>query len=142
MLSRAADCRDRCYGIIDKDILVNFGFFSRHPAPLLGDLEVHFDHAYWYMYGGWTAAEYRGRRLHGRGVLGGSLEILEGGATALVTVTEWTHYPSIISSLRMGWQPSGKLVCLGSGPRRMFFATKKAKALGMCFEPREKGGST
>jgi hypothetical protein len=93
------------------------------------------------MYGGWTAMEYRGRRLHGRGVLGGSLEILEGGVSALVTVAEWTHYPSIISSLRMGWQPSGKLICLGTGPRRKFFATKRAKELGMRFEPYEEGGT-
>lgn len=141
MLSRAADCGDRCYGIIDKDKLVNFGFFSRHPAPLQSDLEVHFDQTYWYMYGGWTAAEYRGRRLHGRGVLGGSLEIFEGGASALVTVTEWTHYPSINSALRMGWQLSGKLFCLGTGPRRKIFATKRAKALGMRLETHEEGGT-
>jgi hypothetical protein len=141
MLIRASDCGDRCYGLIDKGNLVNFGFFSRHSTPLLGDLEVHFDEACWYMSGGWTAAEYRGRRLHGRGVLGGSQEVLEGGVSALVTVTEWTHYASTISTLRMGWQPSGKLVCLGSGPRRKFFATKRAKALGMRFGPYEEGGS-
>ncbi len=114
-LSRAAECGDLCYGVLDGNRLTNMGLFSNQPTPLLGDLEIHFDPAHWYMYGGWTHPAYRGRRLHARSVLGGALELFDRGAPALVTVAEMTNYPSIVSALRMGWRRSGKLYCVGAG---------------------------
>ncbi len=131
MLLHAARCGNLCYAVLDGKRLANIGFFSNRPTPLMGDLEIHFDTTYWYMYGAWTIPEYRGQRLHARSVLGGALELFGRGIPALVTVAEMTNYPSIISAVRMGWQYSGKLYCLRVGTRSRCGATAKARAFGM-----------
>ena len=130
-LTTAVRRDDRCCTVLDGLVLANVGFFTCQAAPLLRDLVIHFGPGEWYMYGGWTHPDYRGRRLHGRSTVSGILALLEEGAPRLLTVAERTNFPSIISALRMGWIFRGNLACLGTGQRRRYWASKGARKLGM-----------
>jgi hypothetical protein len=127
---------DACYVVLDGERLANIGFYSSRPTPVLNDLVVHFDPPYWYMYGGFTPVAYRGRRLHALGVLGGALELFDRQIPGLVTVYERTNYRSMVSALRMGWQPCGTLYRIGVWPWMYLSRTAAARAVGMHLEPR------
>ena len=126
---------DACYLVLEGERLANVGFYTSRPVQLRNDLVVHFDPPCWYMYGAFTPAAYRGRRLHALGVLGGALELFERGVPGLVGVYELTNYRSMASTLRMGWRPCGTLYRVGVGPWMRVGNTAGARAVGMHLEP-------
>jgi hypothetical protein len=133
----AATRGDACYAVLDAERLANLALYASRPTPVLNDLIVHFDRPYWYMYGAFTPPPYRGRRLHGLGVLGGALELFDRGVPELVTVYERTNYASMVSALRMGWKPCGRLSRIGIGPWTRHGRTAETHATGMRLEQRQ-----
>ena len=129
-----------CYAVLDGERLANIGFYANRPTPILNDLIVHFDSRYWYMYGAFTPAAYRGHRLHAFGVLGAAQELFARQVPALVGVYERTNYRSMVSALRMGWRQCGTMYRLRLGPWTRISRSTGARALGMRLEPRRGGG--
>lgn len=127
---------DLCYAVLSAGRPVNLGFYARRATPVLNDLMVHFAPPYWYMYGGYTDPEHRGRRLHALGVLRASLELFGHGVPALVTLYERTNYRSMVSALRMGWRPCGTLYRVGAGGWMRVGRSAGARAIGMHLERR------
>jgi len=130
---------DACYAVLDGGRLASFSCYSPHPTPILNDLMVGFDPPRWYMYGAWTPVSHRGRRLHGLGVIGASLELFERGVPALVGVYERTNYRSMVSAQRMGWKPCGTLFRLGVGHWTRLGGSAEAQRIGIRLERRELG---
>jgi SAM-dependent methyltransferase len=131
VVGEAVERGDACYAVLDGDRLANIGFYASNATPLLNDLVVHFEEPSWYMYGAYTPEAYRGYRLHGRGVVGGCLGLFDRGAPSLVTLYERTNYRSMVSALRMGWQPCGSIYRIGIGPWTHLGRTARAREIGM-----------
>lgn len=134
----AADRGDVCFGVLDSGRLANMAWFSPRPTPLVGDLVVRFEPPAWYMYGAWTPPEYRGRRLHAVGLIGGALSLFDQGVPELVTVYERTNYRTIVSTMRMGWTRRGRLHRIGAGPWDRTGRDAGAAQAGMSLELRDR----
>jgi hypothetical protein len=127
---------DACFGVIDAGRLANISFYASGPTPVTRDLVVRVDEPGWYMYGAYTPAPYRGRRLHALGVLRAALELFERGVPALFGVYERTNYRSMVSAHRMGWRPCGTLTRVGLGRRTRLRRDAEAERSGMRLERR------
>ena len=122
---------DAVYVVLDGDRLASIGFYAEGPTPILNDLVIHFDSPARYMYGGYTQAAYRGRRLHALGILRAARELFDHHVPLLVSVCERTNYPAVVSVHRMGWQPCGAVYRVGVGPWMWFGQTAAARTIGM-----------
>lgn len=122
---------DQCFGVLDGGRLANIGFYASGPTPILGDLVVGFEPPARYMHGAFTAPEYRGRRLHGAGVVAALIALFERGVPRLVTVYERTNYRSMVSAQRMGWRNRGAMWRVGAGGRNIVRRDSEAAAARM-----------
>jgi hypothetical protein len=141
-IAREAALRgDSCFALLDRGRLVSVGFYAQQATPIVGDLVVDFDQPAWYMYGAFTAPEYRGAGLHGAGVIAAALALFERGVPRLVGVYERTNYRSMVSALRMGWTRCGSLSRVGIGGRTRLSGTRRAREAGMRLRLRERPGA-
>lgn len=131
---RALAQGDLCYALLDSGRPVNLCLFSNGLTHLVDDLYVRFDATWWYMYGGYTHPDWRGRRLHAIGVVRGFRELQKQGVDRLVTLYERTNYRSLVSLRRMGWQPCGTLWRLGVAGHSRLGRSKRARGQGISLE--------
>jgi hypothetical protein len=123
-IERALDKGDRCYGALDGDKLVSFGWYSTRPTAVSDELLLHFDTDYAYMYKGYTLPEYRGKRLHGIGMARALRAYTEEGQKGLVSYVESTNFASLKSCYRMGYQDFGQIFCIKLGESYVIHGTK------------------
>src|SRR5262249_54137505 len=64
-LDQALAKGDRCYAILEDDILASYGWYSRGDTHITDELVLRFNPEWIYMYKGYTLPRYRGLRLHG-----------------------------------------------------------------------------
>lgn len=108
---------DRCYAILDNDILASYGWYANTSTPITSNLTLQFNPGYIYMYKGFTNPDYRGQRLHAIGMTRALDEHLKMGYKGLVSYVEDTNYRSLHSVYRMGYEDFGKVHILKLGGR-------------------------
>lgn len=106
---------DRCYGALDGDALVAYGWYSNRPTAVTAiadDMILHFDPSYSYMYRGYTVPEYRGKRLHGIGMARAMEALVQGGSAGLVSVVDSGNFASLASCYRLGYRSFGQIIAV------------------------------
>jgi len=105
----ALDAGDECYAIMDGTVLASYGWYSKAPTLVDGDLRLHFNRQYVCMYKGFTSKPYRGRRLHGMGMILALNEYRNQGFKGLVAYVESNNFDSLKSCFRMGYKTCGHM---------------------------------
>ena len=109
-LRHALERGDKCYGILDGDLLASYGWYSTVPTRIYPpDLVLHFNPDYVYMYKGYTHPNYRGQRLHAIGMTKALQAYLDRQFKGLVSYVESTNFSSLKSTYRMGYKNIGKI---------------------------------
>lgn len=126
---------DQCYGILDGDRLVSFGWYSRRPTKISEDLCFHFDSRHAYMYKGFTSPDYRGQRLHAIGMTWALKLLRERGADGLVSYVDANNFDSLRSCYRMGYRDIGQIYCLRAADHYWIRADAACRELGLSLEP-------
>jgi hypothetical protein len=108
-VQNALDAGDECYAILDGRTLASYGWYSKAPTPVDGDLRLHFDPRYMYMYKGFTSKSYRGQRLHAIGMMLALNEYRDQGFKGLVAYVESNNFDSLKSCYRMGYKTCGRI---------------------------------
>jgi len=127
---------DRCYGIVDGNILASYGWYSTKPTvALTDDLELHFDPSFVYMYKGFTHERYRGQRLHAAGMALALQEYRAEGSRGIVSYVESNNFSSLKSCYRMGYAAFGRIVVLRAIGRYFIHASEGCKARGFDLVP-------
>lgn len=139
-VSQALLAGDECYAICDGGKLVSYGWHSLHATPLgPPELVVHFSPGYVYRYKGFTAAGYRGRRLHAIGMTRALVHYRTKGYRGLICYVESTNFDSMKSCARMGYEVFGSVYLLRIFGRTFAFSTPGCKRFGFriqCTAPR------
>ncbi len=100
---------DDCYAIVEGNALASYGWYSKVPTPVDRDLRLHFSPQYVYMYKGFTAKAYRGKRLHAIGMTLALNEYRNQGFRGLVAYVESNNFDSLKSCYRMGYKTCGHI---------------------------------
>lgn len=125
------DRGDRCYAILDGDQLAAYSWYSTRPTVVFGDMYLHFDPAFCYMYNGYTHPDYRGQRLHGIGMARALQALVEDGVQGLVSVVDTDNVRSLRSCFRMGYRRFGVIRIIGRGERTWVHASAGCAAYGV-----------
>jgi hypothetical protein len=104
---------DECYAIRDGEALAAYGWYSfgRTPVGMRG-LVLAFSPGHVYMYKGFTAARYRGRRLHAIGMTRALHHYVGRGYKGIVSYVEAANLESLRSCQRMGYRRFGSIYVL------------------------------
>lgn len=100
---------DRCYAILDGDVLASYGWYSNKETSIDDALALRFDRDWIYMYKGYTDPAYRGQRLHAIGMFRALQAWCEEGFRGLVSYVEANNFSSLKSCYRMGYVDIGNI---------------------------------
>ncbi len=125
---------DECYGILEGDRLASVGWYSAVPTMICDNLRFCFDRRYVYMYNGFTDPEYRGQRLHARGMTSALRQFRERGAEGLVSYVDATNFDSQRSCYRMGYTDVGQIYCLRARDCYWIHADASCRRVGISVE--------
>lgn len=129
-LRRAFSRGDRCYAIFDGDALASHGWYSNLPTPIDEQLVLHFGEAYTYMYKGFTAPAYRGKRLHAVGMCRALRAVTEEGKSGLISWVLSNNFASLRSVARMGYVIFGTAYAIQVGRRIFTYETGECRKHG------------
>jgi hypothetical protein len=101
---------DYCMAVFDRDKLVSYGWYSNQPTQINDELLLNFNSRYVYMYKGFTAVDYRGKRLHALGMARALHEFSKIGFEGLISYVEKNNFSSLKSCYRMGYKNIGQLM--------------------------------
>jgi hypothetical protein len=124
----ATGIEDRCYGALLDGELVSYGWYSTQPTRVTGELTLHFDPSYVYMYSGFTLPEHRGRRLHGIGMARALAALTAEGHKGLVSYVRSNNFASLKSCYRMGYRDFGRVLAARANGRYLTYATPGCRA--------------
>ena len=99
--------RDICMGVFVDGILAAYSFLSVAPTPVDGPLAFCFPHGWVYVYKSFTHPDWRGRRLHGIGILQAIRELGEASQShysGLVALVATDNRPSLRAFQRLGFR--------------------------------------
>ena len=125
---------DRCYAIFDGDKLASYGWYSNRPTPVDDHLLLHFDPAYTYMYKGFTAKAYRGKRLHAVGMCRALRAVTDEGKKGLISWVYSNNFASLRSTERMGYRIFGSAFAVRAGSHVASYATPGCREYGFWLE--------
>jgi len=128
---------DRCYALFDGDALAAYGWYSPLPTPIDEHFMLHFDHAYTYMYKGYTVPAYRGKRLHAVGMCRALRAFTDEGKKGLISYVFSNNFASLHSVLRMGYRIFGEVYVLRAGTHAFTYATIGCRRYGFWVESPE-----
>lgn len=100
---------DRCYGILDGERLISFGWYSSHTTRIDSETNIAFDPRYVYMYKGYTDPHYRGQALHALGMAQATKDWATEGFAGLVSYVEANNFASLHSCYRLGYESFGRI---------------------------------
>ncbi|MGH8749555.1 MAG: hypothetical protein ACREU5_10665 [Burkholderiales bacterium] len=126
---------DRCYALFDGETLAAYGWYASMPTPVDRHFELHFDRRYTYMYKGYTATAYRGRRLHAAGMCRALRAFTEEGRKGLISWVYSNNFASLQSVVRMGYRTFGNVYLMCAGAHSFAHATRGCSAYGFRVEP-------
>ncbi|NNE07304.1 MAG: hypothetical protein HKN20_01955 [Gemmatimonadetes bacterium] len=108
---------DDCFALFDGATCASFGWYSRQPTIIRGNLLFRFDPAFLYMYHGYTSPPYRGRRLHAIGIgRRARLAFENRDARSILSIVEKMNYSTHRSAQRLGFRFTGSMWRVGAGP--------------------------
>jgi hypothetical protein len=119
-LRKARARGDRCYALFDGQALAAYGWYSDLPTPIDEHFVLHFDRAWTYMYKGYTAPAYRGKRLHAVGMCRALRAITGEGKKGLISWVFSNNFASMHSVMRMGYRVFGDVYLLRTAGGRSF----------------------
>jgi hypothetical protein len=131
----ALDAGDECHAIMDGNTLASYGWYSKAPTVVDGDLLLHFDPQYVYMYKGFTSKSYRGQRLHAIGMMCALNEYRNQGFKGLVAYVESNNFDSLKSCYRMGYKTCGRIRVLKLAGRYFVQADRGCSDYGLELQP-------
>jgi hypothetical protein len=111
-LDQALAKGDRCFAILDGDVLASYGWYSGAETQITEELMLRFDPRWIYMYKGFTLPAYRGLRLHGICMVSALREYTRLGLRGIVGFVEANNYSSLKSGYRMGYADIGRVTAL------------------------------
>lgn len=126
---------DRCYALFDGQTLAAYGWYSELRTPLDEHYLLHFDHAWTYMYKGYTMPAYRGKRLHAVGMCQALRALTEEGKNGLISCVASTNFASLQSITRMGFRIFGDVYLMRAGCHSFAYATPGCRTYGFRAEP-------
>ena len=129
-LAKAEARGDLCYAILDKGVIVSFGWYALTTATLYGR-PLNFERDYVFMYHGYTAGHYRGRHLHALGLAEALATFCARGRRGLVSVIDAVNFDSLASARRLGFIERGSIVHIGRGVCSARFATPATREFGI-----------
>ena len=135
-LDQALKKGDRCMAILDDDRLAAYGWYSNKETAVTEDLELLFSPGWIYMYKGFTHPDYRGLRLHARGMASALMSYAKECHLGLVSFVEANNYNSLRSVHRMGYRDVGRMVVVEVMGRRWIQASTPCRAYGLSLRPR------
>ncbi|HXS51495.1 MAG TPA: hypothetical protein VN782_03105 [Usitatibacter sp.] len=135
-LRRAFARGDRCYALFDRGRLASYGWYSTRPTSIDEHFELHFDSRYCYMYKGFTAPAYRGRRLHAIGMCRALAAVSDEGRLGLISYVYSNNFASLRSVERMGYRIFGTVYALRVGSMLATHATARCREYGFRLEKR------
>lgn len=110
---------DRCYGILDGEVLASYGWYSTGVTEVFPGRSVSFNPNHVYMYKGFTHPQYRGQRLHAVG-MGRALRAYRSqGSQGILSFVEAQNFSSLKSCYRLGYEDIGA-VFFFEGMKRSF----------------------
>lgn len=115
---------DRCFAALDGDVLASAGWYSTLPTPVADGLDLWFAPDWAYMYKGYTAHAYRGRRLHGIGMARAMAAYVDEGYRGLISYVDAANIASLKSCARLGYVTFGTALAVRVGDRWWTHATK------------------
>ncbi len=126
---------DDCYALFDGATCASFGWYSRRPTIIRGNLLLRFDPAFLYMYHGYTRPAYRGRRLHAIGIgERARLAFQDPGVRSLISIAEKMNYGTQRSSYRLGFRSCGSIWRVGAGPFVKMGTSRACRPYGVTIE--------
>lgn len=138
-LADALSRGDRCYGCVTGARLVTYAWFSKRPVPLNTDLfpglvsRVGPDGLYYYK--AYTAPDFRGQKLQGRGVALALEHLVEGDYPKfLVSLVEVSNTSATRSSLRTGYRRVGTILVANLSGRNVRYVTSGCQRFGIAVE--------
>lgn len=132
---RACAQGDRCYALFDGEALAAYGWYSNLPTPIDEHFVLSFDPAYTYMYAGYTAPAYRGKRLHAVGMCRALRAVTEEGKKGLVSWVLSNNFASLRSVARMGYRIFGRVYVFRAGDHAFTRSTRGCRDYGFAVEP-------
>jgi hypothetical protein len=133
-LRQASARGDRCYALFDGEALAAYGWYSNLPTPIDEHFVLHFDPVWTYMYKGYTAPAYRGKRLHAVGMCRALRAVSEEGRRGLISWVFSNNFASLRSVARMGYRIFGEVYVLRAGGRSFSYATGACRDYGFWVE--------
>ncbi len=98
---------DRCYAVLDGDVLVTYGWYSRLPTRFIRGLEIDFSDSDIYKYRSYTHPAYRGRRMHAFGSANACLTLRRTGYKRIVAYVDAKNENSLRAMRRLGFRDHG-----------------------------------
>jgi hypothetical protein len=136
-LDQALSRGDRCFAILDGDVLASFSWYSRRRTPMVYGLVVNAGARFVYAYNVYTRPQYRGRRLHAIGAAR-ALEALRaeaGDAVAgLVSCVDAANLTSLRSHDHTGYHELGACSVLCAGGRTFVHVDASIRRRGVLIE--------
>lgn len=102
-LQGAVDRGDWCHVYKDGDEIASYGWYSKAAVPLDDYFSVTYSREYTYMYRGYTATDYRGRKLHAFGMGAALRHAVSRGDLGLISYVEGNNFASLRSCKRLGY---------------------------------------
>ena len=127
-LNTSLEKRDQCFGILDGDMLVSFGWYSTRPTRIGRDKLFRFPRRYVYMFHGYTRPAYRGQRLHSLGIARATRIFAAEGHAGVVSMLDASNWASRASAYGLGFRPIGTIVEVGIRRWLKYFVSRGALA--------------
>ena len=136
--SRTSAGLDYCFGIVDRQRLAAYSWYALRSIEGVHHVGVpmSFPANMAYMYKAFTHPDYRGKGLYGIGVSKALEALASRGITRLVTSINRVNFASLDGCRKIGFKSLGNLWTLGTGTRRIAWAPRAARQLGIQFGSR------
>ncbi|MDA7503761.1 GNAT family N-acetyltransferase [Planctomicrobium sp.] len=103
---------NRCFGIMSQGRLAAYGWYTLHQVKpeYFFQTGMQLPQNLVYMHKGFTHPDFRGQRLHAKGMQLALKSLNEEGVEAIISTVDWTNFASLKSCDRLGYQRLGRLM--------------------------------
>ena len=98
---------DWSYVFREHENVISYGWYSNSDVPIDVLFAISYSDQFTYMYKGFTAAQYRGEKLHAFGMARALRNVTKAGANGLISYVEANNFASLRSCERLGYKIFG-----------------------------------